>query len=78
MRAFLLLLLLPLLSCAVDYRTDYEKSHDVVLSAEQIEDRAELRSLRKKAIRQASRNLMLRESLGRCHNNNDTATCLQQ
>lgn len=46
-----LVIVFILVSCVSDYRTDYEKNHNIVLTEEQIEFRKEQKKARLKAIR---------------------------
>lgn len=46
-----LVIVFILVSCVSDYRTDYEKNHNIILTEEQIEFRKEQKKARLKAIR---------------------------
>ena len=52
MKRFILAISILLSSCAIDYRTDYEKNNNIVLSEEVIEIRKEQKKLERQ-VRQA-------------------------
>ena len=52
MKRFILVISILLSSCAIDYRTDYEKNNNIVLSEEVIEIRKEQKKLERQ-VRQA-------------------------
>lgn len=63
MKRFVLAISILLSSCAIDYRTDYEKNNNIVLSEEVIEIRKAQRKLEKQLAQAKLRDIENRERI---------------